>query len=75
MMRAKREDALIVAIMRDGQVFFGNDRMPAEELAAKISERLNHRGERNIYIRVDARVLYGYVSRSCAGNSGIVSGV
>jgi hypothetical protein len=36
MMRANRGDALIVAIMRDGQVFFGNDRVPPEELAAKI---------------------------------------
>jgi hypothetical protein len=43
----------------DGQVFIDNDRMPPEELAAKITERLDHRGERKVYIRADARVLYG----------------
>jgi hypothetical protein len=43
----------------DGQVFIDNDRMPPEELAAKITERLDHLGERKVYIRADARVLYG----------------
>jgi len=39
---ANREDAMLVAIMRDGTVFFGNEHVPAEQLTAKIRERLSH---------------------------------
>jgi biopolymer transport protein TolR len=59
---ANRDDALIVAVMRDGQVFFGNDRVAVGELPGKIRERLVHSGERKVYIRADARVRYGYMS-------------
>lgn len=61
MRAANREDALIIVIMRDGKVFFGNERATAEELPAKIEERLSHGAERKVYIKADARARYGAV--------------
>ena len=40
---ADKEDALIVAVMRDGQVFFGNDQIPTRSAYQKIKDRLANR--------------------------------
>jgi biopolymer transport protein ExbD len=61
---ANRRDALMVAIMRDGKVFFGNDLVwPREKLAGQIRQRLTEAVEKKIYIRADARVPYGVVGQ------------
>lgn len=59
---ANREDAMLVAIMRDGKVFFGNEHVTAEQLTARIWARLSRHAERKVYIRADARARYGTVS-------------
>src|ERR1700675_4749761 len=59
---ANREDAVLVAIMRDGKVFFGDEYVTAEQLTDKIRERLSHHAERKVFIRADARARYGTVS-------------
>jgi len=56
MARAEREDALVVAIMRTGDVFFGNDKFFADSLGGALRERLRSTRERKVYIRADARV-------------------
>ena len=54
----------MVAIMRDGKVFFGNDLVwPREKLAGQIRPRLTEGVEKKIYIRADARVPYGVVGQ------------
>lgn len=61
MLAANREDAIVVAIMRDGKVFFGNELVTAEQLPEKIREWLSHYAERKVYIKADARARYGTV--------------
>jgi biopolymer transport protein ExbD/biopolymer transport protein TolR len=58
---ADKEDALIVAVMRDGKLFFGNDRIEADQLTQKIKDRLANRVDKRVYIRADARAKYGSV--------------
>ncbi len=58
---ADKEDALIVAIMRDGKLFFGNDRVEADQLTEKIKDRIANRVDKRVYIRADARAKYGSV--------------
>src|SRR6202161_604346 len=43
---ADKEDALIVAVMRDGQVFFGNDLTPPDQLTQKVKDRRAHRADK-----------------------------
>jgi biopolymer transport protein TolR len=62
MLAANREDAMVIAVMRDGQIFFGNERVSVEDLPNKIRERLSHDAERKVYINADARVPYGTLS-------------
>jgi biopolymer transport protein TolR len=58
---ADKEDALIVAVMRDGKVFFGNDQTPADQLTGKIKDRIANRTDKRVYVRADARARFGSV--------------
>jgi biopolymer transport protein TolR len=59
---ADKEDALIVAVMRTGDVFFGNDKLPnLEQLTSKIKDRLANKSDKRVYIRADARAKFGRV--------------
>src|SRR6202047_1187031 len=52
---ADKEDALIVAVMRNGDVFFGNDRINSDQLTNKIKDRIANRVNKTVYLRADAR--------------------
>jgi len=58
---ADKEDALVVAIMRGGDVFFGRDKIPVDQLTSKIKDRLTGRIDKRVYIRADARAKFGSV--------------
>ncbi|HET7205175.1 MAG TPA: biopolymer transporter ExbD [Terriglobales bacterium] len=58
---ADKEDALIVAVMRDGSLYFGNDRIAADALTQKVKDRLANRIDKRVYIRADKRAKYGSV--------------
>jgi biopolymer transport protein ExbD/biopolymer transport protein TolR len=55
---ADKEDALIVAVMRNGDVFFGNDRIASDQLTNKIKDRIANRANKIVYLRADARAKY-----------------
>src|ERR1700693_147026 len=48
---ADKEDALVVAVMRTGDVFFGNDKIPPDQLTGKIKDRIANRVDKRGYIR------------------------
>jgi biopolymer transport protein TolR len=55
---ARREDAIVVAVTRDGAIFFGNDRIPPDILHERISKAVKSGSEGVIYINADARTRY-----------------
>jgi biopolymer transport protein TolR len=65
---ANREDAIVIAVLRDGAVYFGRDRVQPELLPSKIMERLrDHTVEPRVYIRADERVWYRTVKEVLDG--------
>jgi biopolymer transport protein ExbD/biopolymer transport protein TolR len=58
---ADKEDALLVAVTRDGKVFFGTDQVAPDQLTSKIKDRLINRVDKRVFIRADARARYGNV--------------
>jgi biopolymer transport protein ExbD len=58
---ADKEDALIVAVMRDGKIYFGNDQIAPDQLTEKVKDKLTNRPDKRVYIRADARAKYGSV--------------
>ncbi len=72
---ALREDAMKVAIFRDGSVYFGTDRVDVANLQQKIVERLKDRDvERKVYIRADKRTRWCVVKSAldCVRSAGIL---
>ena len=56
---ADKEDALVVAITRQGDVFFGHDRVAPDQLTNKIKDRIAKPGaDHTVYVRADARAKY-----------------
>jgi len=59
---ADRDDTLLVAINREGHVFFGNEEINTAELAQRIRDRLANRADRKVFVKADARSRYGLVA-------------
>ncbi|HWG87089.1 MAG TPA: biopolymer transporter ExbD [Candidatus Acidoferrales bacterium] len=55
---ADKEDALIVAVMRDGRVYFDTQQVGPEELTNKVKERVQNRVNKTVYVKADARAKY-----------------
>jgi len=55
---ADKEDALLVAIMRDGKVFFGNDQIQVDQLTNKIKDKIASRTDKRVYVKADARARF-----------------
>ncbi|MGA2084878.1 MAG: biopolymer transporter ExbD [Terracidiphilus sp.] len=55
---ADKEDAIVVAITRDGRVFLGQDKIATSELGARVRDKLSDKPGKTIYIRADARAQY-----------------
>jgi len=56
---AGRPDALIVSVMRDGQMFLGNERVTGDSLTQKVRDTVVNRVNKTVYLRADARARYG----------------
>jgi biopolymer transport protein ExbD/biopolymer transport protein TolR len=58
MQDADKEDALIVAVARDGKIFFDTSQVGPEELTQKIRDRIANRVDKKVYVKADARAHY-----------------
>ena len=58
---ADKEDALLVAVTRDGKVFFGADQISPDQLTNKVKDKLANRVDKRVFVRADARTKYGNV--------------
>jgi len=55
---ADKEDAIVVAITRDGGVFLGQNKIATSELGNTVREKLADRPSQTIFIRADARAQF-----------------
>ncbi len=55
---ADKEDAVVVAVTRDGNVFLGSDQTAVDELSAKVQDLVATRLDKTVYIKSDARAKY-----------------
>jgi biopolymer transport protein ExbD/biopolymer transport protein TolR len=55
---ADKEDAIVVAVTRDGGVFLGQDKVAPSELGRKVQDKLADKPGKTIYVRADARAQY-----------------
>ena len=55
---ADKEDAVVVAVTRDGAIFLGRDKINPDDLTNKIKDRIAARVDKRVYVRSDARAKY-----------------
>ena len=55
---ADKEDAIVVAITRDGGVFLGQNKVAVTELGNLVREKLSDKPGKTIYVRADARAQF-----------------
>jgi biopolymer transport protein TolR len=55
---ADKEDAIVVAITRDGGVFLGQNKIGIDELGVQVREKLSDTPGKTIFVRADARAQY-----------------
>lgn len=58
MQAADKDDAVLVAIARDGRTYLGTEQMAPDQLPAKVKDLLTSKLDKTVYIRADARSRY-----------------
>jgi len=63
MQAADKEDAILVAVTRNGEVFLspGNKRLTVDELPARVQDLLTNRLDKTVFIKADSRSKYKVV--------------
>jgi biopolymer transport protein ExbD len=61
MQAADRDDAVIVAISRSGDIYLGNQRTSLDDITSLVRDRIEGRTDKTVFIRCDARAKYGDV--------------
>jgi biopolymer transport protein ExbD len=61
MKEADRDDAIIVAITRDGKFYLGTDQIKIDDLGGKVNDLLTNRLDKKVFVKSDNRAKYGDV--------------
>ena len=58
MQNADKEDAVLVAVTRNGEVFLGSTKIPAADLPGKVKDLLVGRLDKTVFVKCDSRSRY-----------------
>ena len=58
---ADKEDAIVVAVTRDGHTYLGAEQVALDDIGPKITDKLANKTSKEVYMRADARAPYGKV--------------
>jgi biopolymer transport protein ExbD/biopolymer transport protein TolR len=58
---ADKDDAIIVAVTRSGDLFLGTTKISRKDLATEIKDRIATRLDKTVFVKSDARAKYGDV--------------
>jgi biopolymer transport protein ExbD len=58
---ADKDDAIIVAVTRDDNIFLGNNKIVKEDITGQIKDLIANRLDKTIYVKSDGRAKYGTV--------------
>jgi biopolymer transport protein ExbD len=63
MQDADKEDAVLLAVTRDGKIFLGTTPITLDEVTKKVADMISGRLDKTVYVKSDARAKYGDVVR------------
>jgi len=61
MKEADRDDAILVAVTRDGKFYLGQNVVKIDELGAKVNDLLASKLDKKVFVKSDSRAKYGDV--------------
>jgi biopolymer transport protein ExbD/biopolymer transport protein TolR len=61
MTEADRDDAVLVAVTRDGKFYLGQERISIEDLPIRVGDLLVNKLDKTVYVKSDSRAKYGDV--------------
>jgi len=67
---ADKEDAILVAVMKDGTVYLDTEKVTPETITAKIQTLLEKKADHTVFVKADSRAHYGDVVAAVDGVRG-----
>jgi biopolymer transport protein ExbD len=64
MQAADKDNAIIVAVTRDGKTYLGNQQISLNQITDEVKTKISNRLDKTVYIRADARAKYGDVVKA-----------
>jgi biopolymer transport protein TolR len=61
---AQKDDAIIVAVTRDGRLYLGRNPINLDQITDQVKDLLTDRPDKTVYVRSDARAKYGDVVKA-----------
>lgn len=58
---ADRDDAIIVAVTRSGDIFLGTQKTPKNQITSLVRDKITGRLDKTVFVKSDARAKYGDV--------------
>jgi biopolymer transport protein ExbD len=64
MQAADRDDAILIAVTRDGRYFLGTTQVSLDDITNKVKDQLANRLDKTVFVKSDARAKYGTVVKA-----------
>ncbi len=61
---AQKDDAIIIGVTRDGQLYLGRNRINLDQITSQVKDLISDRPDKTVYVRSDARAKYGDVVKA-----------
>ena len=61
---ADRDDAIIIAVTRDGNLYLGSTKIQLDEITGKVKDLISNRLDKTVFVRSDSRAKYGDVVKA-----------
>src|SRR5271154_2437232 len=64
MQNADKDDAIIIAVTRDGNLYLGSSKIQLDEITSKVKDLIANRLDKTVFVRSDSRAKYGDVVKA-----------
>jgi biopolymer transport protein ExbD len=64
MQDADKDDAIIIAVTRDGNLYLGSSKIQLDEITGKVKDLIANRLDKTVFVRSDSRAKYGDVVKA-----------
>ncbi|MFZ0639745.1 MAG: biopolymer transporter ExbD [Candidatus Acidiferrales bacterium] len=60
---AERDDAVVVAVTRDGNYYLGNNEIALNQITSTVEDKIANKLDKTVYVRADENAKYGDVKK------------